>query len=183
MNTNVARTAQRSLLLLLATVTAFLSINLGGAQAVQLYGASGQPGAITPYQVSGTTVNSCYPVGNCLTRQVQVPGPLVGRSPNGNTAQDVRIQFRVYRWNGSAWSLYSSANRAYSMGYNSSVRLPAYKVNVGVGYYMVQESLSWHVSSTGMTLGSRGVNYNGNDYACVNSQLACGVNTGWIQFR
>ena len=182
MNT-IARTARRSLFLLLATVAAVLSINVGAAQAVQLYGASGSPGSIAPGWVRGTTVNTCYPVGNCLTRQVQVPGPVVGRSPNGNTAQDVRIQFRVYRWNGSAWTLYSSANRAYSMGYNSSVQLPAYKVNVGTGYYMVQESLSWHVSSTGMTLGSRGVNFNGYDYGCVNSQLACGTSAGWLQFR
>ncbi len=181
MNTTTTN-LRRSLLLIVATLLAFLSINPGTAQAVQLYGASGQPGAITPYQVKGTTVNSCYPAGNCLTRQVQVPGPLVGRSPNGNTAQDVRIQYRVYRWNGSAWSLYSSINKAYSMGYNSSVRLPQVAFNVGNGHYTVQESLSWHTSSTGATLGTRGVNYNGNDYACSNSQLSCQVGTGWVYF-
>lgn len=177
-------TFRRSVMMIVAVVTAFLALNLAAssAQAVQLYGASGSPGSVTPYQVKGTTVNSCYPAGNCLSRQVQVPGPLVGRSPNGNTAQDVRIQYRVYRWNGSAWALYSSVNKAYSMGYNTSVRLPQMNFNVGAGYYSVQESLSWHVSSTGMTLGTRGVNYNGNDYACVNSQLTCGVSTGWLQF-
>jgi len=53
---------------------------------------------------------------------------------------------------------------------------------VGAGHYTVQESLSRHVSSTGLTLGTRGVNYNGNDYACVGSQLICGVSTGWLQF-
>lgn len=175
-------TFRRSVVTLLAIVTAFLSMNLGSAQAVQLYGASGSPGAITPYQVRGTTVNSCYPAGNCLARQIQVPGPLVGKSPSATAAQDVRIQYRIYRWNGSAWALYSSVNRAYSMGYNSSVRLPQVNVNVGAGYYSVQESLSWHVSSTGTTLGGRGVTYNGNDYGCYSSQLSCGVSTGWLHF-
>ena len=33
-------------------LSAFLAINLGAAQAVQLYGASGPPGSITPYQVA-----------------------------------------------------------------------------------------------------------------------------------
>jgi hypothetical protein len=176
-------TLRRSLVTVLAVIAAFLSINLGSAQAVQLYGASGSYGSITPYQVQGTTVNTCYPAGNCLTRQLQVPGPTVGKSPSATAAQDIRIQYRVYRWNGSAWALHVSVNKAYSMGYNSAVRLPQMNFNVGTGYYTVQMSLSWHVSSTGMTLGSRGVNYNGNDYACVNSQLACGVSTGWLQFR
>ncbi len=181
MNTFLS-TARRSILTLLVAIATLVTINLGNAEAVQLYGASGSPGTITPYQVTGRTVNACYPSGDCPNRQVYVPGPLVGRSPNGNAAQDVRIQFRVYKWNGSAWGLYSWVNRAYSMGYNSSVRLPAYAVNVSVGYYRVEESLSWHLSSTGMTLGTRGVNYNGNDYAC-NSQLPCGTGTGWVQFR
>lgn len=178
----IARTARRSLVTLVAAFGALLTLNVGSAHAVQLYGASGQPGSITPYNVTATTVNTCHPVGNCLTRRLTVAGPVVGRSPNGNTAQDVRIQFRVYRWNGSTWAPYSTVNRAYSMGYNSAVRLPALQLNVGAGHYHVQESLSWHVSSTGMTLGARGVNFNGNDYACVNSQLSCQIGTGWVYF-
>lgn len=174
---------RRSILMVLAVVTTFLSLSLSPAQAVQLYGASGSPGSITPYQVQGTTVNTCYPAGNCLTRQIRVPGPTVGKSPSATAAQDVRIQYRVYRWNGSAWASHTTVNKAYSMGYNSAVRLPQMAFNVGTGYYTVQMSLSWHASSTGTTLGARGVNYNGNDYACVNSQLACGVSTGWLQFR
>lgn len=174
---------RRSLITLVAALAAFVALNVGAAaNAVQLYGASGSPGSITPYQVRGTTVNTCSPVGTCLQRQIQIPGPTVGRSPSATAAQDVRIQYRVYRWNGSAWTLYSSTNRAYSVGYNSAVRLPQVNVNVGAGHYTVQESLSWHVSSTGLTLGTRGVNYNGNDYACIGSQLSCGVSTGWLQF-
>ncbi len=173
---------RRSILALAAVLVAFMGTNLGSAQAVQLYGASGSPGTISPGSVKGTTVNSCYPAGNCLQRQVQVPGPTVGKSPSATAAQDVRIQYRVYRWNGSAWALYTSVNRAYSMGYNSAVRLPQMNFNVGAGYYHVQESLSWHVSSTGMTLGTRGVNFNGYDYYCSNSQLSCGVAAGYLHF-
>ncbi len=33
-----------------------------------------------------------------------------------------------------------------------------------------------------MTLGSRGVRYNGWDYACSGSQLSCNVTSGWIHF-
>ena len=172
---------RRSLALLVALLAAFLGTNLGAAQAVQLYGASGSYGSISPGSVKGTTVNTC-PMGTCYQRQLQIPGPTVGKSPSATAAQDVRIQYRVYRWNGSAWALYSSANRAYSMGYNASVRLPQINFNVGAGYYYVQESLSWHVSSTGMTLGSRGVNFNGYDYYCSGSQLSCGTNAGWLYF-
>jgi hypothetical protein len=173
-------TIRRSLVALLAVLAAFVGTNLGSAQAVQLYGASGSYGSITPYQVRGTTVNTCQ-VGTCYQRQLQIPGPTVGKSPSATAAQDVRIQYRVYRWNGSAWALSGSANRAYSRGYNSAVRLPQINFNVGTGYFYVQMSLSWHVSSTGTTLGARSVNYNGNDYGC-SSALACGVGTGWVHF-
>ena len=172
-------TIARRLLLVLGATAAFLSFTLGSAQAVQLYGASGSPGAITPYQVTGASVNTCAPVGTCYARQVQVPGPLVGRSPSSNAAQSVSIQFRLYRWNGSAWALSGTYSRTTAMGYSSSIRLSGVNFNVGAGYYTVQESLTWSLSTNGMTLGSRGVNYNGYDYAC-NSQLSCSTNAGWV---
>lgn len=171
---------RRSLTLLVALLAAFLGTNLGSAaHAVQLYGASGSHGSITPYQVRGTNVNTCG-VGTCYQRQVQVPGPTVGKSPSASAAQDVRIQYRVYRWNGSAWALYKSVNKAYSMGYNASVRLPQVNFATNNGYFSVQMSLSWHVSSTGMHLGSRSVNYNGYDYGCSNAPLGCSTNAGWV---
>ena len=173
---------RRSLVALLAVLAAFVGTNLGSAQAVQLYGASGSYGSISPYQVNGTTVNTCSAVGTCYQRQVQIPGPTVGRSPSSNAAQDVRIQFRIYRWNGSAWALAGTVNKAYSMGYNNAVRLPGQNFNTGAGYFTVQMSLSWHLSSTGTTLGSRGVNYNGWDYACTSSALSCNVSSGWLNF-
>jgi hypothetical protein len=174
-------TVRRSFAVLLTALVAFLGTNLGSAQAVQLYGASGSYGSISPGYVTAGTTNTCYPAGNCLQRQVRVPGPTVGRSPSATAAQNVRIQYRVYRWNGSAWALYKSATYAYSMGYNRSVKLPQVNFNVGTGYYTVQESLSWHVSSTGMQLGARGVAFNGYDYAC-SSQLSCSTGAGWAYF-
>jgi hypothetical protein len=174
---------RRSLALLVAVLAAFMGTNLGAAaNAVQLYGASGSYGSITPYQVRGTTVNSCYPAGNCLQRQLQVPGPTVGKSPGATAAQNVRIQHRVYRWTGSAWALNKSTSHTYSMGYNSAVRLPQIGFNVTNGYYHVQMTLTWTASSTGTVLGSRSVNYNGYDYGCYNSQLSCSTNAGWLFF-
>lgn len=176
-------TLRRSLVALVAVLAAFLGTNLGSAaQAFQLYGASGSPGSISPGSVRATTVNTCYPIGNCLQRQVQVPGPTVGRSPSATAAQDVRIQYRLYRWTGSSWALQKAVNRNYSMGYSSSIRLPGINFNVGIGHYHVQESLSWHSSSTQLTLGTRGVTFNGNDYYCSNSQLRCSPGTGWVRF-
>lgn len=173
---------RRSLALLVALVAAFVGTNLGSAaQAVQLYGASGSYGSITPYQVRGTTVNTCQ-VGTCYQRQVQVPGATVGKSPSATAAQNINVQHRVYRWNGSAWALYRTANHTYSMGYNNAVRLPQIGFNVPNGYYTVQMTFTWSVSSTGMTLGSRSVNYNGNDYGCYNSALSCSTSTGWLYF-
>ena len=173
---------RRSLVLLVALVAALLGTNLGSAaQAAQLYGASGSPGSISPYTVRGTTVNTCQ-MGTCYQRQVQVAGPTVGKSPSSNASQDLRIQYRLYRWNGSSWALQNSVNRNYSMGYNSAVRLPGINFNVGAGHYYVEESLSWHLSTNQMTLGTRGVSFNGNDYYCSGSQLSCGASTGYLTF-
>ena len=176
------RTIRRLAVLLVAFVAAFVGTGLGSAaQAVQLYGASGSPGSISPYTVKATTVNTCQ-MGTCYQRQVQVAGPTVGKSPSSNASQDLRIQYRLYRWNGSAWALQSSVNRNYSMGYNSAVRLPGINFNVSAGHYYVEESLSWHLSTNQMTLGTRGVSFNGNDYYCSGSQLSCGASTGYVTF-
>lgn len=176
-------TIRRALVLLVATLASVAGLSMSVTQsagAVQLYGASGSYGSITPYQVVGGTTNTCS-VGTCYQRQVRVPGPTVGKSPSATAAQQLRIQYRVYRWNGSTWGLYSSVNRNYNMGYNSAIRLQQENFNTGTGYFTVQMTMSWHVSSTGTFLGGRSVNYNGNDYAC-NSALACGVGTGWVHF-
>lgn len=183
MNTKIRHTLGRSLALLVAVVAAFLATNLGSsAQAVQLYGASGSPGSITPYQVQGKTVNTCAPVGTCYQRQLVVYGPTVGRSSSATAAQDVAVQYRLYRWTGSSWAKISTVNRSAYLGYAKTVRPLGVTWNVGSGYFYVQETVTWKLSSTKMVIGSRGVNYNGNDYACVNTQLSCGVNTGWLHF-
>jgi hypothetical protein len=176
-------TIRRTLVLVIATLATMAGLSLSvtqSANAVQLYGASGSYGSITPYQVVGGTTNTCS-VGTCYQRQVRVPGPTVGRSPSATAAQQLRIQYRVYRYNGSSWALYSSVTRNYNMGYYSAIRLQQENFNTGTGYFSVQMSLSWHLSSTGAFLGGRGVNYNGNDYAC-SSALACNVATGWVHF-
>ena len=176
----VLTAVRRSVIALIAVLAAFVAV--GGsapAHAVQLYGASGSYGSITPYRVVGATVNTCG-VGTCYQRQVQVPGPTVGRSPSGTAAQSLRIQYRIYRWNGSSWGLYQSVNRSYNIGYNSSIRLQQENFNNNGGYFTVQMSMSWHLATTGMLLGARSVNYNGNDYNC-NSALACTASAnGWV---
>lgn len=164
------------LLAAVATVTIAPS-----AQAVQLYGASGSYGSISTYKVNGTVLNSCYPIDNCPAPQVQLPGPVVGRSPNGTTNQTVRVQYRVYRWDGSTWGLYKSATKDYFIGTQSSARLAQVNFNVSSGYYSVQETVTWMVSGTSTVLGSRSVNYNGgtSDYQCLVS--SCSVGTGWVR--
>lgn len=173
--------AFRRLLILLVTSLSVL-VALGAvapAQAVQLYGASGQPGAITPYRVIGATDTSCF-VPSCYQPRLQVPGPTIGRSPNGTAAQTLRVQYRIYRYNGSSWVAYQTVNRSYSIGYASSIRLQQETFNNNGGYFTVQMSMSWHLSSTGLTLGTRAVNYNGDDYSCRTAAPCTASPNGYI---
>lgn len=171
---------RRLLVLLVTSLSVFVSLSAGApAQAVQPYGASGQPGAITSYRVVGATDTSCF-VPSCYQPRLQVPGPTIGRSPNGTAAQTLRIQYRIYRYNGASWVAYQTLNRNYSIGYTSSIRLQQETFNNNGGYFTVQMSMSWHLSSTGQALGTSSLNFNGNDYLCRTSAPCTASPNGYV---
>lgn len=173
-------TVRRTLTMLVAGLAAFVSLGAGmSAQAVQFSGASGQPGAVTAYRVVGATTTSCG-VPSCYQPRLQVPGPIIGRSPNSTAAQAFRIQYRILRWDGASWAPYQTVNRNYSIGYAGSIRLQQETFNNSGGYFTVQMIMSWHVSSTGTTLGTRSVIYNGNDYVCSTSAPCTASPSGYI---
>ena len=179
-------TVRRFLALTLATAAALLAmlaLTPGTASAVQLYGAAQSPGSITAYKVSGSWVNSCAATGAwCPKPAVTVPGPTIGRSPSSNGSQDLRAQFRVYRWNGSSWGYHTGVTRTYRIGADqSAIRLGNERFMTGSnGYYYVEMSFTWLVATTPTMIGQRSVTYNGAyDYSC--STNGCQTGTGWVR--
>jgi len=165
---NIVRRSLTIALAGLAALTAVVSFSGAPAQAVQLYGASGSVGSITPYQVVGAQ-----------QRQLLVPGPVIGKASGTNSSLDLRVQYRVYRWNGSSWASYQTVNRNYRMGYASSIKLQGERFNNNGGYFTVQMSFSWHLATNQQLLGARSVNYNGNDYSC-SAGVPCSASTGFV---
>lgn len=179
-------TVRRFLALTTAVLTAVLAMLVatgGSASAVQLYGAQQTPGSITPYKVVGAKVNTCAATGSyCPKPAVTVPGPTIGRSAASNGTQDLQVQYRIYRWNGSTWGYHTGVNRTYRIQHDQSrIRLQDERFMTGSnGHYYVEMSFTWQVATTPTMIGQRSVAYNGAyDYSCGTS--GCQTGTGWVR--
>lgn len=156
------------------------ALGLGAANPADAFSGSGsgRPGSLVPPAVQGShhyVMGGWYPY-------LMVQNMTAWRSPATTGSQSVAAAFQVFRWNGSSWAYQtgSTVQGTIAAGYNS-IRMPIWSITptAGRGYYYVQMTVTWR-SSTGVTLGTTNIYWNGSrDYECA-TVLTCSTGTGWV---
>lgn len=176
-----AGTVVRRILLALAPLLAVV-LAAAPAEAYTTTARSGVPVTPVVYAVQG----SHYATGSAVTGPMYKPwlyqsGPVVYRT-GGTAQQQVRVVYRVDRWNGSSWVLRHTATGSTSIaaGTTSATApnlslLPA----DGSGYYRVRVELTW-TSAVGAHLGQMHLTMNGSaDYRCSTTRT-CTSSPSWV---
>jgi hypothetical protein len=178
----IVRTTFAALVTTVAVVLATLSLTATSASAYTPTN-TGRVGAVTVYRAAGTHMEACVGCGY-YTPAINVPGPVVGRSPATSGAQNLVAIWQVQYWDGARWV--QLVNKQLSFRINagqSAIRLPQQAFILRqAGYLRVNLAFAWGTLA-GTQLGSKVVEMNQQgDYTCATS-MPCQTGPGWVWLR
>ena len=171
--------AKHILLAIASTAIAFLAVAMTSTASADAYTTSnyGYTGSVTVPPTYGIVSidgnNRVYmdPRRVCTTRAYRA-------------TQDVYARYRIFRWDSSRGWLFKNS-RTNGIRLNSGSCGTIHGTNFGVGddlwgHYSVDVKFYWRKASTRSLLGTKYIDYNGNDYTCFNNTVQCKTGQGWV---